>query len=197
MPTNRYALEKGGQQRLEISWKSYWKNITIRLDGREIGSIHDEKELKTGREFSLGDGSILKVQLVDGLEVFRDGEPLPGSTSDPEEQLKAAYGIVFLIAGISIVAGMIAELFEVGFLLQRGIGLDSIIFGVLFLILGFYVKRRSMLALGIAVGLFAIDGILSVILSGVTSIGIIVARIFFLIPMIKGFGAISSLKQKK
>ncbi len=68
----------------------------------------------------------------------RDGEPLSGSTSDPEEQLKAAYGIVFFIAGISIVAGIIAELFEVGFLLQRGIGFDSIIFGVIFLILGFY-----------------------------------------------------------
>ncbi len=54
--------------------------------------------------------------------MFRDGEPLSGSTSDPEEQLKAAYGIVFFIAGI------------------------------------------------------------------------IIARIFLLIPMIKGFGAISSLK---
>ncbi len=118
--------------------------------------------------------------------------------SASEEQLKTAYGAIFFIAGLSIVVGIVAELFKVEFLLQRGMDYFSILYGVLFLVLGFYVKRRSNIALGIAVGLYALDAILSVIMFGITSsIGVIMWRIFLLPLMIKGFDAISSLKEEE
>ncbi len=206
MPTKKYAMEKGEPKRLEISWKGIWKikNFTVHLDGNNIGLIANRKELKAGREFALIDGSILKVQLVKKLlsaelRVLRDGQPLPGSASDPGQRLRVAYGIVFFIGGVTIGLGLITELLQVGFLQQVGFGFDSIIYGGFFLLLGFFVKRRSMLALGIAVGLFVLDGILSVVLfaqqGGTPPVGVIVARIILLIPMIRGFGAIRALKR--
>ncbi len=118
--------------------------------------------------------------------------------SASEEQLKTAYGAIFFIAGLSIVVGTVVELFRVEFLLQRGMDFFSILYGVLFLVLGFYVKLRSTISLGVAVVLYALDGILAVIVFGLTSsIGTIMWRIFLLPLMIKGFGAISSLKQEE
>ena len=59
MPTKKSALEQSGPTRLEVSWKHIWKNLTVRFDGNEIGSIAGQKELKAGQEFSVGDDSTL------------------------------------------------------------------------------------------------------------------------------------------
>ena len=59
MPTQRYALESGGDKRLEVSWKGFWKNLTVKLDGNVIGTVAGQKELKAGQGFELPDGSVL------------------------------------------------------------------------------------------------------------------------------------------
>ena len=205
MPTQRYALESGGDKRLEVSWKGMWKNFTITLGGNVVGTIAGQKELKAGQDFELPDGSVLHVQLVQKfssteLQTLRDGEPLPGSASDPEQQLKAAYGIIFFVAGLNIVLGAIAALFEVEFLYAIGIGWSSIIFGAIFLVLGFFVKRESVAALILAIAIFALDGIVGFFLAvgqGAMPTGGIVARIILLIPMVQGVGAIRTIKQQR
>ena len=203
MPTQRYALENGGAKRLEISWKGLWKNLAIKLDGNVVGTIAGQKELKAGQDLELPDGSVLHVQLVQKfssteLQILRDGEPLPGSASDPMQRLKTAYGMVFFVAGLNIVLGVIAGLFQVEFLYAIGIGWGSVVFGVIFLVLGFFVKRESMVALILAIVTFALDGILGFFLAaqqGATPTGGIIARIFLLIPMVQGVGAIRAIKQ--
>jgi hypothetical protein len=198
MPTRKYILERGGTQRLEISWKILWKNITIRLEGKEIGSIKNQKELLAGRDFSLNDGSILKVKLIQGfspeLQVTRDGQPLPGSDSDPFQRLSLAYKMVLFIGWLNVVLWLIAELLKVGFLQRFGFGFGSIIVGIIFLILGFFMKRKSKYALLIAIILFFGDGILAAFFLSEQArnyvTGGIVARIFLLIPMIQGVSAI-------
>ncbi len=202
MPTQRYALEAGGPQRLEISWRGFWKDTTIQLDGNAISTIPGQKELRAGQEFVLPDKSVLRVQLVTGLtselRILRDGKPLPNSASDPATRLKTAYGIVFFIAGLNIVLGLVSELFQVEFLQQLGIGVFSIGFGLIFLALGFAVRRQSQIALIIAIAIFALDGILGLAVSASaggrpSTVGIIV-RIFLLIPMVQGVVAIKTLK---
>lgn len=161
--------------------------------------------MAAGQEFQLQDGSTLKVQLVKKfttteLQVLRNGQPLPGSASDPEARLKTAYGMVFFIAGLNIVLGLAAGIFQVEFLQSIGISFYSIIFGVVFLVLGYFVQRRSAVALVIAIAVFALDGILGL----VTAIsqgydpgaGGTIARIFLLIPMIQGVGAIRAIKKQ-
>lgn len=205
MPKQIYALEPGGPKRLEVSWKAMWKDFTVKVDDRVVGVASGQKQLKDGQQFRLKDGSTLSFKLrnkVSGvdLEILHDGQPLPGSPADPATRLKNAYNMAFFIAGLNTILGMAAVLFQVPFLQTLGIGFPSIIFGAVFLVLGFFVKGKSQLALILAVVVFALDGILGLIftvMGGVTpSAGGLLARIFLIIPMIQGVPAIRILKQR-
>ena len=165
-----FALEEGGVERLEVSWKGLYKNVTVSLDGKTVGVIPNQKALSTGQEFRAGDGSIIKVQLVSKLmstelQVLRNGLPLPGSSSDPQTRLKNAYRIVYFVAGLNLVLGMVSILFRVELLQRIGIGFGSIVFGLVFLSLGLFVQRKSVVALVLAIVVFALDGILGFVLA--------------------------------
>ena len=170
-----YALEKGQKPRLQISWKGLgWKNVTIKLDGMEIGKIPSKNELMEGWEFLLDKNTTLKVKLAKRfnsweLQVLVNGQPVPGSASDPNRRLTIAYGMVFFVTGVNIIAGIIAELLKIDFLLNNGLGIYSVIFGV-------------------------IMGIMGLIAGSFTGL---VIRIFILIPMFGGFSAIRELKERK
>lgn len=174
MPKKSYALEVGGQKRLEISWKGVWKNTTIQLDGDVIGIMNGQKELVAGQEYLLPDGTGLSVRLVKKfsgaeLQVLREGTPLPGSASDPETRIKTAYGIIFFVAGLNLVLGLLAVVLDVEFLQTLGLGFYSIIFGLVFFGAGFLVKRRSLVALVVVIVIFALVGIMGII--GAISMG--------------------------
>ncbi len=195
-----YALGKSQPPRLEISWKGLgWKNVTIKLDGLEIGKIPGKKDLEEGREFTLDKNTTLKVQLVKRfnsweLQVLVNGQPVPGSASDPSRRLAVAYGMVFFVTAVNIIIGIIAEVLKVDFLLDNGIGVYSVIFGVIMGIMGVLVwKKQSSAALGIAVALLIIDGIMGLIAGSFAGL---VVRIFMLIPMFGGFSAIKELKER-
>jgi hypothetical protein len=199
MPSQAYALEENGSRQLKISWKPFWKNITIQLDGEAIVTIPGQKQLAAGQEFRLPDGSMLKVQLAKTftgyeLRVLRNGQPLAGSASDPEARLKTAYNVVFFVAGLNIVLGLVAWAFQVAFLQSMGIGLVSAIFGAGFLVLGYLIRHKSMAALVIAIAVFTLDGILGIVLFGAPwNIG----RIALLVPMIQGVGAVRAIKKQE
>lgn len=196
MPRKDYAFERGGSKHLEVSWIGGWKDFVVRLDGSEIGSITNKKELETGREFSLPDRSILKVQLTrKGLGLLRDGKPLPGSALDPAKRLGVVYGLILFIGGASLLVGLSGELLKIQ-LLQQLFGWSSVVTGVIYLVLGFFIKGRSVIALGIAVALWVILMAFDLFASlGMMPTWIIV-RIFILLWMIKGFGAIRELKSQ-
>lgn len=203
MPKQSFALEAGGEKRLEISWKGIYKDVTVSVDGNPIGVIPDQKALFAGQEFHLVDSSIIKVQLVQKfnsaeLQVLRNGQPVPGSASDPQSKLKIAYGMVYFVAGLNLILGLVSLLFKVELLQQIGIGFGSILFGLVFLALGFFVQRKSMVALILAIVVFALDGILGLFLAASqgTNPGVagVIARTFLMIPMFQGIGAIKALK---
>jgi lipopolysaccharide export LptBFGC system permease protein LptF len=190
---------------LEVSWKAFWKDVTVTADGGVLGVIPNQKALTAGQEFHLPDGATLKVQLVNKvisveLQVLRNGQPLPGSASDPQTRLKTAYGVVYFVAGLNLVLGILSVLFSVQLLREMGIGFGSIIFGLVFLILGFFVQRKSNVALILAIVILILDALLGLYLSvsrGYTpSIGGILVRIVLIIPMIQGVGAINQLKRQ-
>jgi hypothetical protein len=203
MPKRRYALERGGIERLELSWKGMFKNLTVSLDGQPIGEIPGQRELSQGREFSLPDGATLKVQLVrkftgSELEVSRNGQPLPGTASDPEVKIKVAYGLVFFVAGLNLLLGLLA-MAQIEFFQQlAGDALYVIAYGLIMGLLGILVTRRSVAALILAASLYTLDGVLGIIssLSAGTSPNLtgILLRLILLIPMVQGVGAIRALK---
>ncbi|MBN2002272.1 MAG: hypothetical protein JXA21_02850 [Anaerolineae bacterium] len=206
MPKRLYALEPGGKKRLEISWKAMQQQFTVSLDGNQIGVIPDQKALIRGQEMTLPDRSTLKIQLVSRLmdselQILRDGRPLPGSGSDPETKWKAAYGIVYLVAGLNLVLGILVTFFNIEFLQGIGISIGSVIFGVILAVLGFFTQRKSTVALILAVVIFTIDGIGGFIISASqgssASASGLVARIFLILPMIQGIKAIKELTQNE
>ncbi len=206
MPKQTYAIEKGGPKRLVVSWKYGWRNFTVAFDGQTVGVIPDQKTLSAGQEMALPDGSRLAVKLSQNfisptLQLLRNGQPVPGSMSDPQARLKAAYQMTYFIAGLNIGLGLIAWLFDVRFLQAIGVGAFSILFGLVFLALGYFTQRKSSPALILAIVIFALDGIIGFIgtaMAGVNpSVGGIFARILLLIPMVQGVGAIRTLKKEE
>lgn len=205
MPKQSYALEPGGKNRVDISWKGGFNNVDVVLDGQSIGVIPNQKTLLQGQEFLLEDGSTLKVQLNRSLmstelQVTRDGQPLPGSASDPHTRHKNAYLIVYFIAGLNLLLGLLASVFNVALLQDLGIGFGSIILGLIYLVLGFFVQRQSSLALIMAIVLFITDSLYGVVLSvlqgGSPGIAGLVVRILILVPLFQGVPAIKALKSK-
>lgn len=117
--------------------------------------------------------------------------------SEAEKHLSGAVSAIFFIAGVSIAVGLIA-LAGVEFLQRFGAGGYSILSGIVFLVLGFFVRnKRSKVALGIAMGIFALDGIFFIktlveqkMASG---FGGIAVRGFLLYYMYRGLAAIDEL----
>jgi len=195
MPKRSFPFEQGGMERVTISWKMFWKNFTIEFDGNLVGTIPNQKDLQKGQTFELPDGSSLEVKLARTwsstvLQILRNGKPLPGSGSDPRMRLKQSYGILYFVGGINLILGLIALLFQVDFLLAIGMGEYSIIVGGIYLLSAFFVQRRSKIALAFALVVYGLETILS-LMNGVTS-GVII-RIFFIVFMWQGFGAIKEL----
>jgi len=203
MPKRSYSLLKDGPKELDCSWGIAWKNFTIKQNGQVIGTVSNQKELKEGREFQLNDGSKLfvklKIGLTSGLFLTRDGEPLPGSDSDPMSKVKGAFAILLIIAVINIGIGVLSTIFN---LQELGLefGLGYTVFGFVFLILSIAVKRGSLIALIAAIILLILDALLGIFFmatsGGNQSIFWIIARIFFLIYLITSISSFRKLKNK-
>lgn len=200
MPSIKYSLEKNGPKRIEIAYTGYYKNLVITFDGKIIKNIAEEKELKAGVGLKLPDKSSFSIKLDKKdmeLVVLRNGMPLPGSATDPETIFKTSCGFIFFLGGLNIIIGLAVFIFEIEFLSQAGMGGYSILAGVVMCVLGYFVTKKSRIALAAAVGLFILDGVLNTILAQAgprTNFAVLGARIIFIMPVLRGFKAIKELK---
>jgi hypothetical protein len=167
MATTKLALEPGGPKRLELSWGMFWKNFRVTLDGQQVLAVEGgQKELKQGVELRLPDGSDLSIKLVQGamnveLQVLRNGQPLPGSSSDPAQRVQSAAYMLYFLAGLNTLLGVIAMLVNSEVLEGLGMGIGSIIFGAIVATLGFFTSRRSRVAPLLAIVLYVADTLYS------------------------------------
>jgi hypothetical protein len=218
----KFALTHGGPPRLILfSEEGEWKNVSVRVDGKEIGIVSHDLLKKGHVEFNLENGSILKFQnpsvsLIGVFfgaynfnpEITIDGQVLY-EYSTPAQFLKYAYGSIFLISGFGFLQLIFLILFQSvtaqssSEFSNRAIVALSII--VVFLILGFMVYFRSKIALIIAIFLYGADCVLY-LWNLVTqfniqsfdlrwTLGVISVRIVLLILMFGGFPAIDDLKR--
>jgi hypothetical protein len=178
-----------------------FKNFRIRFDGQDVGGFPDRAALEAGGRFALPDASELHVQFVRGfavaeLRVQRNGATLPGSDADPDQHVKTAAAVVYLVGGLTLAIGLLAELADVTMLRNLGAGWASAAEGVVFLVLAWFVGRRSRVALGIAIALYGLESVatlyVSLSASGSPSVGGIVMKVFFLVAMVRGFKAMSA-----
>lgn len=205
MPSGKFALEEGGEKRLEVSWDRGWKKVIMTLDEAELAVIEGRADLKRGKTLALPDGSSLDVRLTrKGLELVRGGETLPGSASSPEQAVKPAVIAVFWIGCGNLLLGILGALNVLDFdLFFSGV---SIVIGFAFLLLGYYVRRRSAPALGIAIllttGSLVWNIISSIIIAGAGGIPVFLfaglpITVMFLVWMILGFKAIRRIEARR
>ncbi len=202
MPEKSFALAPGEAPRLQVSWRGAFKDLAVALDGQDVASFDDPKTLKEAQRVALPDGSTLEVQvaspfLLPELLLTRDGEPVPGSSGDPATRHAAAWQMIAAIAGLNVLVGLIVEATGADFLRSIGAGWPSVLAGFVYGVLAWFVRGRSVVALGIAVALFVLDGAFVLVsaaqTTGSTPVGGLIARIFFLLPMLRGFGALKAL----
>ena len=204
MPSRNFVFDAGGPPRLTLSWGMFWKNLTVTVDGLQVGTIAESAALKAGQEFRLPDGSTLSIRLDQGfgkadLLVLRDGKPLPGSAGDPVTQANTAATLLFVIAGLNALLGVIAVAIQSRVLDDLGLGWSSLCVAVVYGGLGFAVRRfRSRAALAIGMALFALDGLATLALSvgagGRPPTGGIIFRIFLLTAMARAYPALAQVQ---
>lgn len=164
MPKQEFAFEQNGPKRLEISWGMFWKNITLRLDGKELDSIATQMEFRQGKEYRLPDGTTLNVKLANSMlgqdiQVTRNGKPLPGSAQHPEARIRASYTLLYFIGGWKILFGILGVFVNGLVLTQFNFETISLLLGVVFIFLASMVRKRSLPALIAGILLFAADAI--------------------------------------
>ncbi|MEJ6480003.1 hypothetical protein N0Y54_01195 [Nostoc punctiforme UO1] len=117
--------------------------------------------------------------------------------SESRKKLASAYRAVYTIGVLCIFLSII--LFVAGNRLPDYVilGIGFLFFGLLYLVLGYFVQHKSKIALGIAIGLMslnALTGIYNMIQTG-NPFGLSIPMIF-LGQTIEGFKAIEVLKSK-
>jgi hypothetical protein len=209
MPHKTYFLDTEKKEKLELQWKGSYKDFTIKLDNNELDIIKTKKELKKGREFVTGYNKKLEIRLVRQLgiifriEILFNDKPVPGTMTDPQRQLTGLFYFILFIALLYIISGIAGLISGIPAFSDHGIGLNSIIYGVLFIMMGLMIsKRQSMFALIAVVSLIGLDIIF--VLIRITEYGVksnpwptIVIKMLLMLYLCKGFPAIMRLRQLK
>jgi CHASE2 domain-containing sensor protein len=118
------------------------------------------------------------------------------SKSGSRKKLTAAYRAVYAIGVLHIFLGLLATIFGGKATESIVLAILFFVFGLLFILLGFFVQRKSTIALSIAVTIMVISalvGIYNVFRTG-SPIGIIIP-IAFLSQTWEGFKAIQELNR--
>jgi hypothetical protein len=106
-----------------------------------------------------------------------------------------AYLALYIVGGLTLLLGLVAELGRVEVLLQLfGSGWAVAVEGLILIVLGYFTMRGSLIALGIAIGLYTIDAIATVMIAGVRGIWLRLLVLFFLV---QGFMALRELKRRQ
>jgi len=203
-----FSLEGEKEKRLEVSWSLSWnlswKNIQIFVDGNQIGIIPDKKTFLLGQTFTLPNGSKLIIKLLQypsyGLHVSLNGLPLPESDDNPVNRYKNIYITIYGFAIINLLYGIFSILFKVQFINWKEGNIAYIIICIIFLLLGYFVQRKSSTALLIAIYFLFIGSIVGFCLTSmgyINNLGWAAIQILFLINIIRDYNAMKMIKKSE
>jgi hypothetical protein len=110
-------------------------------------------------------------------------------------RVRNAYVALYIIGVLTLLLGLVAELGQVDSLLKLfGNGWIVAAEGLVLIVLGYFTMGGSLIALGIAIGLYGIDAILTLLSGAIAGIWIRALVLFFLI---QGFLALRDLKRSQ
>jgi hypothetical protein len=120
LPSQKYALKKGGPKRLEISWRFFSQQRTILLDGKELGVIPNESALKQGWSMTSKNGTTLSITKGSlwgsRFDIRLNSVPLPNTDGDPQRRVNNAAIVMLYIAAVNLFVGMVASNSRTGYM---------------------------------------------------------------------------------
>ncbi|MFN0203273.1 MAG: hypothetical protein ACKVTZ_17225 [Bacteroidia bacterium] len=198
MASQIFYLNSDNTHQIEVSWSWGWKECKVAENQQIIGEFASPKELREGKNFSLANGSTLFVKLQEsiwngsGLDLQHNGKVVKGSVNDPITQINKTAGVIWAIAILNLVIGIIFY-FVMSDEEAKSTGLGMMVVGVLIGVLGYFFKTyRSKASLLAVIALMILDIVMTITISGKAN-GIIV-KVFFIIYLIQGYLAISKAK---
>lgn len=123
---------------------------------------------------------------------------MASSDFDPAKErrwVRIAYWVLYAVGGLTLLLGTAAVLSRVTSAAGGlGNGWVTSAQGTVFLVLGYFTMRRSVAALGIAIGLYTVESLRTIAVLGLAPAPIRVVVIFFLV---QGFLALRRLNQQE
>lgn len=111
-----------------------------------------------------------------------------------QARVRYAYIALYIVGGLTVLLGLIAELGRIDALLQvLGSGWLVAVEGLVMVALGYFTMRGSLIALGIAIAVYAIDAIASLLIGAISGLWI---RLLVLALLIRGFLALRELRRR-
>jgi hypothetical protein len=117
------------------------------------------------------------------------------SLTKAASRVRWAWGAAAFVGVVNIGIGAAAEFVPIPILLKVGFGWPGIIEGLIYLVLAYFIYRLSVVALLLAMGLYALDAVVTLI--AVHSAGGVGVRIVVLLIFWRAIGAIADLKKSR
>jgi len=204
MPSKYLALKKGLDKELKISRKWSWNDFCVFYKDKLIGKLKDKKSLKNWWSFEI-EGKKLEVQLarlffvLPELNLIYDGEHLVESPWNPELQIKQLFLLILILWCLNVVLWLFAWLWNVEALMNMGISAFTALYWLVFVVLGFWVRQKSIIALGWISVLYLVDVILNAyfVVSSDGQVGSVLVKIVVFMFLLRGFSAIGKIRNRE
>ena len=163
MPSKNFYLNDNQTEAITIQYGYFFRNFELLYNDRSLGVVPDVAALRAGYPFTLPDGRIITARLLRSLgaqqiELLLNGQPIAGSGTHPQEQIKQAWYTLLTVGLLSAGAGLAAQFISNDFLRKLGLGWETALMGLIFLSLGWWgYRRQSPVAFYIALALLVLD----------------------------------------
>ncbi len=202
-----FTIDAGGEKRIEILASRKWNEVEVRVDGIQA-CIISKKELFSGYDLPLSDGSVLNIKRprffldMRRLLITRNGLPISRSVTGYDNQMavtNAAF-LIYIVAMVNLILGILSIFVKIDAIAMFNFGWLNVIFGFVFLVLGFFAQRKSIVAMILFIVIFGLDSLTLLFLLLQTGNYIIILvfliRLVFLAPVFLALGEIFRRKTK-
>jgi hypothetical protein len=164
MQTRTYTIDPKSHRRLEFYWENQWKELTLYVDGVEVGTVPDRDALIAGQEFTftLPDGALVKVKLSQEPPTPRLQVTYNDKLLHPDSSFNLS--LITLLLGAATFIGRPHSLLPDAFLQEADLGMRSIIVGGVWVVLAMLMKQRARLAATLTFVLWLLDCLVSYIM---------------------------------
>ncbi len=165
MQTRTYTIDPKSHRRLEFYWENQWKELTLYVDGVEVGTVPDRDALIAGQEFAftLPDGALVKVKLSQEPPTPRLQVTYNDKLLHPDSSFNLSL-ITLLLGAAHILLGGLTVFYRDAFLQEADLGMRSIIVGGVWVVLAMLMKQRARLAATLTFVLWLLDCLVSYIM---------------------------------